>query len=211
MSKALDDFMTGQIFIDEYRNLLHESEELKNELRHLLPEECKNPDNSIWNRRNFNFYKKYNFDHYKLVEELYKSNDKLGSNLNYFDEIEFVYKYLHPGISTTDLYHVEFILSLDICGDTYEGPEICGVVSKIVEECMQYKTKKDRLKHGRELRNKLFHTEDGKRPYWIQGAEWPMGKNSPMKYIKKVNKGELHLYYFQDVDTNEERVIEQFY
>jgi len=45
----------------------------------------------------------------------------------------------------------------------------------------------------------------------MQGAEWPMGKNSPMKYIDRKTNGEEVLFRFVDVDTGEERIVSQFY
>lgn len=50
-----------------------------------------------------------------------------------------------------------------------------------------------------------------KRPCWIQGGEWPMGKNSPMQYIGRSKIPDGVKYIFQDVDTGEIREIEQFY
>ena len=58
---------------------------------------------------------------------------------------------------------------------------------------------------------KAFHIEHSKRPYWIQGGEWPMGKNSPMQYISRSKIPDGVKYIFQDVDTGEIREIEQFY
>ena len=49
------------------------------------------------------------------------------------------------------------------------------------------------------------------RPHWIQGPEWPMGKNSPMKYLSRKRDGERVIFTFQDVDTGEIREVEQFY
>lgn len=59
---------------------------------------------------------------------------------------------------------------------------------------------------------KSFHVENSRyRPRWVQGPEWPMGKQSPMKFERQEKKGELVKYFFVDVDTGEEKVIEQLY
>ena len=52
---------------------------------------------------------------------------------------------------------------------------------------------------------------DNKRPRWIQNAEWPAGKNSPMKYLYRKSISDGSEYYFEDVDTGEVRKIVQFY
>lgn len=71
--------------------------------------------------------------------------------------------------------------------------------------------KSERNKKAKEEIRKLFHVEDKKRPKWIQGAAWPMGKKSPMKYVDKKRIGERVDYYFIDVDTNKERIVQQWY
>lgn len=38
-----------------------------------------------------------------------------------------------------------------------------------------------------------------------------MGKHSPMEYIGQNRDGELVTLRFRDVDTGEERIVEQFY
>ncbi len=52
--------------------------------------------------------------------------------------------------------------------------------------------------------------KDRKFPHWVHGAG-PMGKNSPMEYLGQRKDGELVALRFRDVDTGEERIVEQFY
>ena len=71
--------------------------------------------------------------------------------------------------------------------------------------------KTKRKKAAREKIKELFHIEGRKYPRWAQESEWPMGKNSPMKFIRQKQDEDQVLFWFEDVDTGEERVIEQFY
>ena len=57
----------------------------------------------------------------------------------------------------------------------------------------------------------LFHLVPRKYPRWIQEPDWPMGKHSPMKYVDQKKTGELVEYFFQDVDTDEMKVVKQYY
>ena len=71
--------------------------------------------------------------------------------------------------------------------------------------------KADRAAAGKEALWKAFHIKDRKFPRWAQEADWPMGKNSPMEYLGQRRDGELVELRFRDVDTGEERTVEQYY
>ena len=85
------------------------------------------------------------------------------------------------------------------------------LLEQIVREALLLSPKSKRIKEIRENLKKAFHIEHSKRPYSIQGGEWPMGKNSPMQYISRSKIPDGVKYIFQDVDTGEIREIEQFY
>lgn len=63
-----------------------------------------------------------------------------------------------------------------------------------------------------------FHIEGNKFPRWVQGGEWPIGQNNkPMKFIgQKRKRGKGYdqmlytLYTFEDVETGEQKIVEQF-
>ncbi|MBP5294665.1 MAG: hypothetical protein J6Y95_02970, partial [Lachnospiraceae bacterium] len=102
-------------------------------------------------------------------------------------------------------------LYMNAIGECYEGSEVKDLIEQIVHNCISIQPKTKRIKETRQQISQLFHTTDGKRPNWIQGPDWPMGKNSPMKYIERKRKGERVDYYFEDVDTGEKRLIIQYY
>ena len=60
--------------------------------------------------------------------------------------------------------------------------------------------------------------EGRKYPYWVQSPDWPIGTgNKPMRFVKLIRaKGKLYdqlmftTYVFEDVDTGEQRTIDQF-
>lgn len=65
---------------------------------------------------------------------------------------------------------------------------------------------------------KEFHIEGMKYPRWIQGGEWPVSKSGkPVRFIEqKRKKGKEYStmlytqFFFEDVETGEIRVIDQF-
>ena len=75
-----------------------------------------------------------------------------------------------------------------------------------------------RIKEVKSRIKAAFHVSGIIYPRWVQEAEWPVSPNGkPMKFVKqKRKKGKEYenmlytLFYFEDVDTGEERVVEQF-
>ena len=100
---------------------------------------------------------------------------------------------------------------MDAVGNYYEGPEVTTLLNRIVLEALPIKPKSKRAKLLREKLKETFHVIGRNRPYWIQGGDWPMGKNSPMQYIGKSKIADGVQYEFRDVDTGETRFVEQFY
>ena len=73
------------------------------------------------------------------------------------------------------------------------------------------KTKKAQRLYAKEKLGELFHIADNKKPRWIQGGEWPMGTRSPMQYVKRTSGGDCAHFHFKDVDTDQIRIITQYY
>ena len=55
------------------------------------------------------------------------------------------------------------------------------------------------------------NTEEGKKPRWIQGPAWPMGKLSPMLFVSQHRFSDGVDYAFEDVDTGESYVVREYY
>jgi hypothetical protein len=78
--------------------------------------------------------------------------------------------------------------------------------------------KNKRIKEVKSRIKEAFHVSGIIYPRWVQEAEWPLSASGkPMKFVgQKRKKGKEYegmlytLFYFEDVDTGEERVVEQF-
>lgn len=71
------------------------------------------------------------------------------------------------------------------------------------------KTKK--IKFTKEECKKLFHIENRKIPSWAQFSEWPIRNGVPCKFIRQHKICEKVQYFFLDVNTNVEVIVEQYY
>ncbi len=109
---------------------------------------------------------------------------------------------------------------MDVCPEYIEGHEIdeAGIIEAIIEQVPEALPKAKRKKQIKELIKKEFHIEGSKYPRWVQGGEWPVSKSGkPMRFVEqKRKKGKEYAemlytqFSFEDVETGEIRVIDQF-
>ena len=109
---------------------------------------------------------------------------------------------------------------LDACPEYIGGVEVeeAGIIEAILDSVPETMPKNKRIKEVKSRIKEAFHVSGIIYPRWVQEAEWPVSPNGkPMKFVKqKRKKGKEYenmlytLFYFEDVDTGEERVVEQF-
>ena len=109
-----------------------------------------------------------------------------------------------PDVSTDDLREK---IGMDYLG----GPEVDSLVDKLVQSKDDTISATKFIREAKQQLRILFHLVPRKYPRWIQEPDWPMGKHSPMKYVDQKKTGELVEYFFQDVDTDEMKVVKQYY
>ena len=209
---VLEQMLSGQIEMSEYLYLLTSDFDLQDELSSIIPKDAiGNPSHSLWKCVSYHFLFQYNFDLYNCLISFHRLDDSLGDNLNIFGLIKRIYIYTIPDFPFTTQYHDAYDTYLDVVRDCYDGPEVEELVNDIIKECLTLKTKSGRKKEGQKKILELFHVVDKNKPRWIQGAEWPMGVNSPMKFVKQKRHKEQVEYLFIDVDTEEKRMVIQYY
>lgn len=208
----IEQMLTGEMEMRNFIKLIHTDTNLQNEIRALVPVDAiNNEGHALWKQIAYPTFQKHNFDLISVLTWICKFDGTIGDNLNIWSTIKTVYKCNHPDLVCTNRYEESFDLYLDVIQDCYDGPEVEHIVETIVQNALQYKTKKMRIETAKKDVREAFHLEDKKRPYWIQGPEWPMGVQSPMKFISRKRVGERVQFYFEDIYTGETRVIEQFY
>ena len=209
---AIEKMLSGEMEMKDFVYLMENDKSLQKYIRELIPEEMrKNPKHPIWEKYCFETMENNDFDILKVIAKYPKTNDVIGDNVNIFGIFKRFYGFLHPEIKCTTKYYDEHSLYLSAIGDSFEGEEVTEYIERIVKKSINITPKSKRIKETKEQIKQLFHVTDNKRPRWIQNAEWPAGKNSPMKYLYRKSIPDGSEYYFEDVDTGEVRKIVQFY
>lgn len=210
--KVIEQMLTGQMPMSEFVRLLRTDCALQEEIRCLVPQEAvNNRDHVLWTRMDYGTVATYNFNYLKFLANYARFDGTIGDDLNIHSCIQNVYKCYKPELNYTTQYNEAFGTYLDAVGNYYEGPEVTTLLNRIVLEALTIKPKSKRAKLLREKLKETFHVIGRNRPYWIQGGDWPMGKNSPMQYIGNSKIADGVQYEFRDVDTGETRFVEQFY
>ena len=97
-------------------------------------------------------------------------------------------------------------------------PEVDHLLDELLETLPEGLSKAKRAKLYKEKVKELFGIQDKKYPRWVQEAEWPIASSGkPMRFVEqKRAKGKeyamtlLTHYVFEDPDTGEQRVVDQF-
>lgn len=94
------------------------------------------------------------------------------------------------------------------------GAEVAqeNIIGKLLQDIpLEYSFSKQK-QLVKERIKKAFYIEGNKYPRWIQDPEWPVSNGKPMKYVAttKVNR-EFVQHHFIDVDTGEERIVNDFH
>ena len=158
----------------------------------------------------------------KTVYSHNKTNSKLWTYVNVQSWLYRLMTELCPDdtIEKDNTLYEKASFMMDVCPEYIEGHEIdeAGIIEAIIEQVPESLPKAKRKKQIKELIKKEFHIVGTKYPRWVQGGEWPVSKSGkPMRFVEqKRKKGKEYqdmlytIYVFEDVDTFEKRIIEQF-
>lgn len=91
------------------------------------------------------------------------------------------------------------------------GIEVDGIINEVLAKKQEDTAVAKFINAAKQELRTRFHLGPRKYPHWIQEPEWPMGKHSPMLYVTQRSNGELVEFIFQDIDTEEQRIIKQYY
>ncbi len=117
----------------------------------------------------------------------------------------------YPDARCTRMYKQDYDFFEKAVSQSMGGKEVETYIEQIMQQFPRTMKAADRVKAGRAAIQEAFHIHDRKFPCWPQEPDWPMGKNSPMEYLGRHKDGELVHLRFRDVDTGEERTVEQYY
>ena len=158
----------------------------------------------------------------RRMAESQKTPDRLGYQLNLQGWLCRLMEQLFP----EETFHRDNTLSekhsflLDACPEYIGGVEVegAGIIEDILDSVPETLSESKRIKEVKSRIKKAFHVSGIIYPRWVQEAEWPVSPSGkPMRFVKQKRKkgkeyeGMLYtLFYFEDVDTGEERIVEQF-
>ena len=158
----------------------------------------------------------------QIQEYVYKKNGhtKLGKHLNihgYFSRV-VMEAFPEDGITRDQTLGDKCGFMLEACPEYIGGPEVDHLLENILEELPKDLSKSKRVKLYKEKVKAMFHVQGNKFPRWVQEAEWPLGSSGkPMRFVEqKRKKGKEYVasmythFMFEDVDTGETRIVDQF-
>ena len=215
------DYITGKGNSETFKKAWYSNPEIGLWLEHLI--DLKSPLPDEWNNAPLGMYRIMLNKHYdgsllQCIESSEKFNAEHRTKLPkwldigwHFDLIASIIVIAFPEIIPTSFYEEERDFYMNAVGDYIGGPEVENLIAQIIQQFPPTMPKTKRKKEAKAAVKSLFHLNGAKYPQWVQEPEWPMGKHSPMVYLSRKRNGELVQFLFQDIDTNEIRIVEQLY
>lgn len=161
------------------------------------------------------------FDAKLFIDEELKS--KIGNlgiylNIHHLFSNVLITAFPNDNIVMDETLSEKFTFMLHACPEYIGGEEVDEILENLLESLPTELSKAKKVKLYKERVKAMFHIEKNKYPRWVQSAEWPLGQNNkPMKFVeqkrKKGKSYEMMMYtefWFEDVETGEQRVVEQF-
>ncbi len=139
--------------------------------------------------------------------------DYLGEQIgDMYDVHSFISKYVqyvfsNQQLNITTYYKEMYNIHLCAVSDSYGGEEVDKLISDFILNIPKDFSNTKKIKIIKEKMKELF---PGKRPCWVQEAEWPAFNGKPMLYIRRERDGDLFKYIFEDQETGTKRIVEQF-
>ena len=212
MKNIVESMLIGEIDMPEFILEVRQNPAAMDQVVNTIPQDAvRNPSHGLWKNISYDWARLCDFNAWEGICNLCRFDNSIGDNLNIWGTLHAIYSYSYPDLPYTTKYRDMHSLYLEAIGDCFGGPEVKDIIESIIIDSLKLKTKAQRIKYAKEQIKSIFHIVDNKKPWWIQGAEWPRGVNSPMQYIEKKRKGEEVRYIFQDVDTGEIRTVIQYY
>lgn len=218
--KIVFDYLAGTIDETVFNDALENDPRILEWLENLI--DLKGEYKEEWAALPLNYIRRTIHDQYEgsiscyleASEKFRKAHPNLPKWLDigrHFDTVSAIVIAAFPETVLTNKYAVERDFYLNVIGDSIGGEEVEEKIAQIINQFPAEMGKTKRKKAAKEAIKECFHLEGSKRPIWAQEPEWPMGTNSPMKYVKTKKVGEKKTYIFQDVDTLEYKTVEQLY
>lgn len=213
------DYIRGRIPAAKFKKEWYSNPAIGQWLDSLI--DLKSPPQEEWNTLPYQFIRLAIHKHYggSVVKFIETSDHFHSQHPNtpkwldikwHFDSIAAIIVVAYPEIIPTTYYEEEASYHRNAVGDYLGGPEVEEYIDNILESFPRDMGKTKRTKAAKTELKSRFHISGNQYPRWAQEAEWPMGTQSPMMFVSQKRTGEQVVFTFQDVDTGEIRMIEQY-
>ncbi len=205
-------FAEGRMTYDEFEMLTYTNSDIWYLLQSMISVDMKEDMNHpIWSDRSVRMVLEANNFSVRSSVEAFGIESELG-RLRLYSIVSRLVSYYFTEVvlrEPPEQSNADILEQLKL--DYITGCDVDAFIEEIILGVPTDMTKKERKSIIKNTLKEVFHIEGNKRPLWAQEPEWPMGKNSPMAYVSRKRDGELVLFTFRDVDTGEERIVEQLY
>lgn len=212
--RYIEEFLAGKIDVAAFMTELRINDDLHDSIQELIPSDAiSNSAHPYWDKKSIlrSGLECYDFNVRNMLFSHYGYGESESDQLAIFNTIRALYLWHHPDFRCTKKYEDELFFYLDLENDCFGGPEVINLVKSIAQEYKMITPKSKRKKEAKARVFEIFHVSERKIPRWVQGPQWPMGINSPMKFISQKRQGNVTMFTFMDIDTGAIKVIEQRY
>ena len=210
----IEAFLKGKLDLTDFWEQYRNDEELFRQVQALIPADALNDeDHEFWNDRTVlrDGLSCYDYDIRDMLYSHYGDVETDEDRLEFFYTIRSLYFYDHPSFRCTNKYEDSVFFRDEIAGELYGGKDVEHLIDEIAANTANIQSKSERKKEAIRQLEELFHTAGGKKPRWIQGPAWPMGKQSPMRFVSQKRFSDGVDYVFEDADTGEQSVVREYY
>lgn len=216
--KEVFDFLSGELSPYEFKKIWYSNQNIRNWINNLIDLKTESPIR--WIDIRGSMYRMAMYKQQVSVEEYIRNGDAfLEKNKRSFSKFETmgwnheviasVVIIAYPDAVITNKYLEARHYYYKVCSEYFGGEEVQTFIDDTLSAFWHEKGKV-RITMAKKAIKDAFHLTNNKRPNWIQEPEWPMGKNSPMRFVSQSHNADLFKYVFEDVDTGEQRIVEQF-
>ena len=213
------DYVSGKIGSAEFQQEWYSDPSIGEWLDSLI--DLKSPPKEEWNvlpyaPMRLAIHKQYNGSLLKFIEvsdtfhSKHPDTPKWLDIIWHFNAIAAIIVVAFPEIVPTTYYEEESSFYQNAVGDYLGGPEVEQYIADILKSFPRELGKTKRIKVAKAKIKNRFHISGNRFPRWAQEPQWPMGTQSPMMFVSQKRTGDLVTFTFQDVDTGNTRIIEQY-
>ena len=200
--KEVFDFVQGLTLYDEFEYILYSNPEIWKWLQGLVPDDIADGDCPF--RKIYGNMKGFETNNYSVKDTIMS----FGYNgIKAHSLISALLIYHYPDIKVRDPIQncPEEILekfNMDYIGGEHAENLVREIILNFQSEGQ--KVLKEKIKSAFGITNSRKH------PHWVQEPEWPFYQDKPMHFTGESHDAELYKYFFKDIETNTQVIIEQF-